>query len=99
MASVDERAPARDVDPDTNTIAVENPATGEVIATIPIHRADDLAVMAGRAREAQPQWEAIGFDGRARIMRRAQKWFFDNSDRVLHQVCLLYTSPSPRDRS
>ena len=42
--------------------------------------------MAARAREAQPQWEAIGFDGRARIMRRAQKWFFDNADRVLDQV-------------
>ena len=86
MASVDERAPARDADTDPHTIAVENPATGEVIATIPIQGAGELAAMATRAREAQPQWEAIGFDGRARIMRRAQKWFFDNADRVLDQV-------------
>ena len=86
MASVDERAPAQDADTDPHTIAVENPATGEVIATIPVQGADELAEMATRAREAQPQWEAIGFDGRARIMRRAQKWFFDNSDRVLDQV-------------
>ena len=57
-----------------------------MIATIPIQGADELAAMAARAREAQPQWEAIGFDGRARIMRRAQKWFFDNADRVLDQV-------------
>jgi acyl-CoA reductase-like NAD-dependent aldehyde dehydrogenase len=82
MTSVDER-PA--VEPE-NTIPVENPATGELITTIPIQGADELAEMAAAAREVQPQWEAIGFDGRARIMRRAQKWFFDNADRVLDQV-------------
>ncbi len=86
MASVEERVPAQDANPDPHAIAVENPATGEVIATIPIQGADELAAMAARAREAQPQWEAIGFAGRARIMRRAQKWFFDNADRVLGQV-------------
>jgi acyl-CoA reductase-like NAD-dependent aldehyde dehydrogenase len=87
MASVDEHVPsAPSPGEDANTIAVENPATGELIATIPIQGADELAAMAARAREAQPQWEAIGFDGRARIMRRAQKWFFDNADRVLDQV-------------
>ncbi len=42
--------------------------------------------MAQRARQAQPQWEAIGFEGRARIMRRAQKWMLDNADRVLESV-------------
>jgi acyl-CoA reductase-like NAD-dependent aldehyde dehydrogenase len=82
MTSVDER-PA--VEPE-NTIPVENPATGELITTIPIQGADELVEMAAAAREVQPQWEAIGFDGRARIMRRAQKWFFDNADRVLDQV-------------
>jgi acyl-CoA reductase-like NAD-dependent aldehyde dehydrogenase len=86
MASVDERVPAQEANADPHTIAVENPATGDVITTIPIQGADELAAMATRAREAQPQWEAIGFDGRARIMRRAQKWFFDNADRVLDQV-------------
>jgi acyl-CoA reductase-like NAD-dependent aldehyde dehydrogenase len=86
MASVDDRVPAQGADSDPLTIAVENPATGEVIATIPLQGADELAAMAARAREAQPQWEAIGFGGRARIMRRAQKWFFDNADRVLDQV-------------
>jgi acyl-CoA reductase-like NAD-dependent aldehyde dehydrogenase len=68
------------------TIGVENPATGELITTIPVLGADELAAMAARAREAQPQWEAIGFEGRARIMRRAQKWMFDNAQRVLETV-------------
>jgi acyl-CoA reductase-like NAD-dependent aldehyde dehydrogenase len=68
------------------TIGVENPATGELITTIPVQGADELAAMATRAREAQPQWEAIGFEGRGRIMRRAQKWMFDNAQRVLETV-------------
>ncbi len=70
----------------TSTIAVENPATGELITTISVLGADELGEMAARAREAQPQWEAIGFDGRARIMRRAQKWMLDNAGRVLDTV-------------
>jgi acyl-CoA reductase-like NAD-dependent aldehyde dehydrogenase len=86
MASVDERTSDHTTSGRPNTIPVENPATGEVIATIPIQGAEELAAMAARAREAQPQWEAIGFEGRGRIMRRAQKWFFDNADRVLGQV-------------
>ncbi|HEY6524040.1 MAG TPA: aldehyde dehydrogenase family protein, partial [Solirubrobacteraceae bacterium] len=69
-----------------HTIAVENPATGELITTVPVLGAAELEAMVLRARQAQPQWEAIGFDGRARIMRRAQKWMLDNADRVLDSV-------------
>jgi acyl-CoA reductase-like NAD-dependent aldehyde dehydrogenase len=69
-----------------HTITVENPATGEVITSVPVLGAAELEAMAARARQAQPQWEAIGFDGRARIMRRAQKWMLDNVDRVLDSV-------------
>ena len=69
-----------------NTIGVENPATGELISTIPVLNASELSELAGRAREAQPQWEAIGFEGRARIMRRAQKWMLDHADEVLDAV-------------
>lgn len=68
------------------TIGVENPATGELITTVPVMGAEELAAMAARAREAQPGWEALGYDGRGRIMRRAQKWMIDNSERVLESV-------------
>jgi acyl-CoA reductase-like NAD-dependent aldehyde dehydrogenase len=69
-----------------NTIGVENPATGELIGTIGVLGPSELSELAARAREAQPQWEAIGFEGRARIMRRAQKWMLDHADRVLDAV-------------
>jgi acyl-CoA reductase-like NAD-dependent aldehyde dehydrogenase len=70
----------------TDSIAVDNPATGELITTVPLLDAQALAELAARAREAQPQWEAIGPSGRARIMRRAQKWMLDNAERVLDTV-------------
>lgn len=68
------------------TIAVENPATGEPITTVPLMDADAISAMVARAREAQPQWAAIGFGGRARIMRRAQKWMLDRAERVIECV-------------
>ena len=67
-------------------IPVENPATGEVIATVPDLDAAAVADLARRAREAQPAWEAVGFEGRARILLRAQKWLLDNADRVTQTI-------------
>jgi acyl-CoA reductase-like NAD-dependent aldehyde dehydrogenase len=87
MASVEQGTPAEtNGTASANRIGVENPATGDLITTIPILGADEIQAMAGRAREAQPQWEAIGFDGRARVMRRAQKWMLDHADRVIESV-------------
>jgi len=86
MASVEQTTAPTSNGATAHTIAVENPATGQLITTVPVMGAEELEAMAQRARQAQPQWEAIGFDGRARIMRRAQKWMLDNADRVLECV-------------
>jgi acyl-CoA reductase-like NAD-dependent aldehyde dehydrogenase len=67
-------------------IAVENPATGETVRTVPDLGAAAVAEMAARGRAAQPQWEAYGFDGRARVLLRAQKWLMDNSERVADTI-------------
>src|SRR3954462_12073565 len=67
-------------------IEVENPATGQVIATVPDLGPDDVKAMVARARAAQPGWEALGFEGRARVMRRAQKWVVDNAERVMETI-------------
>src|SRR5919199_2585613 len=67
-------------------IAVENPATGEVIAHVPDLTAEQVAELARRGRAAQPRWEALGFEGRGRVLRRAQRWLMDNSDRVIETI-------------
>src|SRR5437588_2284630 len=69
------------------TIGVENPATGELITTVPLLGETDLSELVARAREAQPGWESLGFDGRGRVLRRAQKWMVDNVERVIDVVC------------
>jgi acyl-CoA reductase-like NAD-dependent aldehyde dehydrogenase len=67
-------------------IRVENPATGEFVAAVPRVGADAVPGLVARARAAQPGWEALGFDGRAKILRRAQKWAVDNADRIARTI-------------
>jgi acyl-CoA reductase-like NAD-dependent aldehyde dehydrogenase len=70
----------------TQSIDVENPATGAVIRTLPVTSPDDVRAMAERARAAQPGWEALGFEGRGRVLRRMQKWVVDNADQVVRTI-------------
>jgi acyl-CoA reductase-like NAD-dependent aldehyde dehydrogenase len=87
MASATEHTPAgTNGGSATATIPVENPATGELITTIPILGREQIAEMTAKARAAQPGWNALGFKGRARIFKRAQKWMLENTERVLDVV-------------
>ena len=69
-----------------DTITVENPATGQVIRTLPATPLDEVRVLVDRARSAQPAWEALGFEGRGRVLRRMQKWMVDNADRIIQTL-------------
>src|SRR5437588_9441613 len=87
MASVTQQPTAETSDgAAASTIPVENPATGEVITTVAVLGPEQLQQMAARARGAQPGWEAMGFDGRGRVLRRAQKWMVDNVERIIEVV-------------
>ena len=68
------------------TIEVRNPATDQAIATVPTVSVDEVAALVARARRAQPAWEALGFEGRAKVLRRAQKWVTDNVDRIARTI-------------
>ena len=67
-------------------IAVENPATGQVVAHVPDMGADEVARLVREAREVQPAWAALGVEGRGRVMYRARKWLVDNRDRVAKTI-------------
>src|ERR671925_685394 len=67
-------------------IPVENPATGEVIAHVPDMTAEQVVELARRGRAAQPAWEALGFEGRGRVLRRAQKWITEHVDDVIATI-------------
>ena len=80
MATVEEQQTGSD------RIRVENPATGEFVAAVPRVGVDAVPALVARARAAQPAWEALGFEGRAKVLRRAQKWTADNADRIARTI-------------
>ena len=57
-----------------------------MIATIPSITPADVAELVERGRRAQPGWEALGFEGRGRVLRRAQKWVTDNAERIARTI-------------
>ena len=69
-----------------NTVEVYNPATGQLIGSVPAMTPDEVTATVARARAAQPAWAAAGFDERARILRRAQKWTIDNAERIITTI-------------
>jgi acyl-CoA reductase-like NAD-dependent aldehyde dehydrogenase len=81
MATVDNPAASG-----ADEIRVENPATGEFVESVPRVGPDAVVALVARARAAQPAWEALGFDGRARVLRRGQKWVVDNADRIARTI-------------
>ena len=87
MATTDDTAVSIPATRDADDIPVENPATGQIIGHVPAMTATDVAELARRGRTAQPGWEALGYDGRARVLQRMQKWIMDNADRVIETIC------------
>jgi benzaldehyde dehydrogenase (NAD) len=53
------------------TVDVHEKATGELLATVGLASATDVAEAAERAAVAQPEWAATSFEERAAILRRA----------------------------
>jgi acyl-CoA reductase-like NAD-dependent aldehyde dehydrogenase len=87
MTSVSEQQVTARAVPDHNgAIPVENPATGAVIGSVPRMDAERLAELAARGREVQPAWAELGFEGRGQVLRRAQRWMLDNSERIIGVV-------------
>jgi acyl-CoA reductase-like NAD-dependent aldehyde dehydrogenase len=68
------------------TIAVENPANGETIAHVPDLGPEQVAELVQKARDAQPGWEALGFEGRGQVMLAMRKWLIENRDRMVQTI-------------
>jgi acyl-CoA reductase-like NAD-dependent aldehyde dehydrogenase len=68
------------------TIAVENPATGEIIREVAITPPEEVAALVERARAAQPAWEALGYEGRGRILKRAQQWLVQHAEEIADTI-------------
>jgi acyl-CoA reductase-like NAD-dependent aldehyde dehydrogenase len=69
--------------PAAETIAVQNPATGTLIREIPVDPPEVVAATVARVRANQPEWEAMGIEGRYHWLGKLRDWLLDNQDRVL----------------
>jgi acyl-CoA reductase-like NAD-dependent aldehyde dehydrogenase len=64
------------------TFDVHNPATGEVIATLPVDSPERVREIVARLRANQAEWERLGIEGRYRWLSALRDWLIDNWDAV-----------------
>ena len=74
--------------PAVDSIEVHNPATGAVIATVPVDSPESVADKVARVRANQAEWEAMGIEGRYHWLGKLRDWLLDNQDRVLDTMQL-----------
>ncbi|MGW6426648.1 aldehyde dehydrogenase family protein [Nocardia sp. NPDC055053] len=77
MTELDQTAAA-----DAKVIAVHNPATGEHTGSVPIVAPDEVAAAVRELRLYQPEWEAIGPEGRKKWLLKMQDWLIDNTEHL-----------------
>ena len=68
------------------TTPVENPATGQTIATVPDMDSAQVKGLVERARAAFPAWRDLGFEGRAEVLYELRRWMIDNRDRLIGTI-------------
>lgn len=68
------------------TLKSINPRTGEVMAEIPATPAAEVKEVVARARKVQPEWNAIGPAGRARLMKEVRYRFYERLDDIVETV-------------
>ncbi|KAA1424347.1 aldehyde dehydrogenase family protein [Nocardioides antri] len=74
------------VAPPTTTFDSLNPATGEVVGTHPIHDAEHVRAVVGRARTEAAWWESLGFRGRKERLVLWQKHVVRHMDQLTDVV-------------
>jgi acyl-CoA reductase-like NAD-dependent aldehyde dehydrogenase len=62
-------------------VRVQNPATGQLLADVPLLDREATVELVVRPRAAQTAWQASGFATRGALMRDMRKWLIDNRRR------------------
>ena len=70
-----------------------NPATGEVVGSVPITPAGEIPALVARARAAQPAWEELGVAGRGELLERAARVMAERAEELARLVTLEMGKP------
>jgi len=81
-----------------NTVAVINPATGEVLGSVPKLTCDDVRVAISAADAALPAWRGMLAKERAVILRRWHGLMLANADDLARIITLEQGKPLPEAR-
>ncbi|HEY7455742.1 MAG TPA: aldehyde dehydrogenase family protein [Solirubrobacterales bacterium] len=63
-------------------IEVLDPATGETVGSVAVDSPESVAGTVARVRANQPEWEALGNEGRSRWLGKLRDWIHDNEERI-----------------
>jgi aldehyde dehydrogenase (NAD+) len=80
-------------------LAVENPATGELVGTVPESDGRDVDVAVGRARAALPGWSATTVEERAAFLDRLCSVLEDNSEQIAQTITSELGAPIKLSRA
>ncbi|TXS49814.1 aldehyde dehydrogenase family protein [Streptomyces sp. uw30] len=67
-------------------IAVDNPATGEVVGHVPDTSADEVAGAVARARRAQRDWAELDARSRAEFFARGRRWLMAHRQEIVDSL-------------
>ncbi len=82
--STDTANPANPVATDApHEVVVKCPATGQVVGSVPVATSVEVKAVAARLRAAQPAWQQMGVDARARWLGKWRDWMLDHTDELL----------------
>jgi malonate-semialdehyde dehydrogenase (acetylating) / methylmalonate-semialdehyde dehydrogenase len=70
----------------TDALDVDNPATGEVLARVPLSSANDLDAAVRAAREALPAWRAVSVIGRAQKLFALRQGLVERREELARSV-------------
>jgi acyl-CoA reductase-like NAD-dependent aldehyde dehydrogenase len=79
-------------------IEVRSPADGRIVGSVPIASPSDVASTAAELRAAQPDWEALGAQGRGKVLLVFLDWILDN-ERMLVEIVQSESGKSWGDAS
>src|SRR3954464_15444312 len=82
-----------------DTLPVENPATGEVIAELPRMGVSETRRAIERAEDALPQWSSMLAKERARILRRWADLMMDHEDELARLLTTEQGKPLAESRT
>ncbi|QPK83513.1 succinate-semialdehyde dehydrogenase (NADP(+)) [Corynebacterium qintianiae] len=72
--------------PERTMTDIINPATGEVITTVPAHTKEETKVAFEKARRAQKRWAKTSFRQRRKIFLKLHNLVIDNRERIMDTI-------------